>query len=177
METRYPPHVNTRPPHFDVPQQEAYLNLWRTYDCLKSLEDELFGQYQLSAQQYNALRLLRATAPEPIRTLLLAQRLISRAPDITRLLNRLEQRGLVERERSDSNRRVVEVRITADGLQLLKEMDAQVREMHLRQLGHLDQEELRQLTHLLQRARRPHEDDSCDWLNEVSQKSAGQSAR
>ena len=67
---------------FDSPEQETFLNLWRTYDCLKALEDELFSSYQLSAQQYNALRLLRSVHPASMQTLALGKRLISRGPRI-----------------------------------------------------------------------------------------------
>src|SRR5262245_22270781 len=88
------PRVGHKTVHFDSPEQEAFLNLWRTYDRLRALEDDLFGRYELTGQQYNALRLLRAAHPEPVPTLALAARLISRAPDITRLLDRLEERGL-----------------------------------------------------------------------------------
>ena len=94
---------------FDSPEQEAYLNLWRTYDRLRAVEDELFGRHDLTAQQYNALRLLRGVHPGRLPTLALAARLVSRAPDITRMLDRLEERGLVERVRPAGNRRVVEV--------------------------------------------------------------------
>src|SRR5215510_12397015 len=100
------------PRHFDSHQQEAYLNLWRTYDRLRMLEDELFARHDLTAQQYNALRLLRAEYPSALPTLVLAGRLVSHAPDITRLVDRLEQRGLVARRRVPDNRRVVEVGIT-----------------------------------------------------------------
>src|SRR6478735_11133973 len=91
---------------FDSLEQEAFLNLWRTYDRLRALEDELFAQHDLTPQQYNALRLLRAVHPAGLRTLELASRLISRAPDITRLIDRLEGRGLVCRTRLADNRRV-----------------------------------------------------------------------
>src|SRR3954447_23815527 len=101
--------------HFDSPEQEVFLSLWRTYDRLRSLEDELFGRHGLTAQQYNALRLLRAAHPRKVPTLSLGGKLISRAPDITRLLDKLVERGLVERERPADNRRVVLVGITADG--------------------------------------------------------------
>src|SRR5207245_6033646 len=84
---------------FDSPEQEVFLNLWRTYDRLRTLEDELFSRYDLTPQQYNALRLLRGEHPNTMPTLLLARRLVSRAPDITRLLDKLEQRGFIERER------------------------------------------------------------------------------
>src|SRR3954447_6768407 len=97
----------TRPQRVDLPAQEGYLNLWRTYDRLRLLEDELFGRYDLTAQQYNALRLLKAAHPKKVATLHLAGRLVSRAPDITRLVDRLVERGLADRERPADNRRVV----------------------------------------------------------------------
>src|SRR5260221_11024940 len=86
-----------RKPRFDSPQQEAFLALWRTYDRLRALEDELFARFDLTPQQYNALRLLRAEHPDALPTLVLAERLVSRAPDITRLLAKLEERGLLTR--------------------------------------------------------------------------------
>jgi len=151
---------------FDSPEQEAFLNLWRTYDCLKALEDELFARYQLSAQQYNALRLLRSVYPGSMQTLALGKRLISRGPDTTRMLDRLEQRQLIVRTRRTENRRVVEIAITSEGIQLLEEMAGSVKEMHEKQLGHLNRSELQELTELLKRIRKPHEDASCDWLDE-----------
>src|SRR5947207_7057565 len=93
--------------HFDSLEQEVFLSLWRTYDRLRALEDELFGRHDLTAQQYNALRLLRGRHPETLPTLTLAARLVSKAPDITRLLDRLDGRGLIKRERLPDNRRVV----------------------------------------------------------------------
>jgi len=143
---------------FDSLQQEGFLNLWRTYDRLKSLEDETFTQYGLSAQQYNTLRLLRSVAPGTMATLDLGRRLISRAPDMTRLLDRLEQRGLLSRQRLADNRRVVAVRITQAGLDLLNEIQSAVLDCHARQLGHLQDADLRQLIELLKAARLPHED-------------------
>jgi len=149
--------------HFDSPQQEAYLSLWRTYDRLRQLEDELFGRFELTAQQYNSLRLLKAAAPGKLPTLSLASRLVSRAPDITRLLDRLHDRRLIERQRPSDNRRVVMVGITETGLALLAELAGQVRDCHLRQLGHLRAGEIRSLVELLRKARQPHETESSDW--------------
>jgi DNA-binding MarR family transcriptional regulator len=149
--------------HFDSPQQEAYLNLWRTYDRLRELEDQLFGSFGLTAQQYNTLRLLRAAHPGKVPTLAIASRLISRAPDITRLLDRLHDRGLVERERPSDNRRVVNVGITEAGLNLLDELADQVKRCHADQLGHLSPAELRKLVALLKKARQPHEPDESSW--------------
>lgn len=151
---------------FDSPRQEAFVNLWRTYDRLRLLEDELFGAHQLSAQQYNALRLLAAEHPRAVPTLLLAKRLISRAPDITRLVDKLEKAGYVARERRAENRRIVGVRATDAGFAKLDEMADAVRRMHERQLGHLSAGELRDLVSLLKRARQPHEDPEGHWLNE-----------
>src|SRR6516225_746829 len=117
------PRTRRKNRRFDAPEQEAYLNLWRTYDRLRALEDELFGRHNLRAQQYNALRLLRGEHPRPLPTLAIAARLISRAPDITRLIDKLEERGLVRRERPADNRRFVYVGITKAGLGLLAKLD------------------------------------------------------
>jgi DNA-binding MarR family transcriptional regulator len=148
---------------FDSPQQEVFLNLWRTYDRLRALEDELFDRFDLTPQQYNALRLLRGDHPCKLRTLDLAARLVSRAPDITRLLDKLERRGLVERDRPAHNRRVVYVGITEPGLALLRELRDPVRQCHARQLGHLPRKQMQQLITLLRAARQPHEDPAGEW--------------
>jgi DNA-binding MarR family transcriptional regulator len=145
--------------HFDSLEQEAFLNLWRTYDRLRALEDELFAAHDLTPQQYNALRLLRSQHPQKIRTLDLAARLVSRAPDITRLLDKLEQRDLIARDRPADNRRVVWIGITPAGIALLQELQKPIRECHVRQLGHLSAGELRQLIRLLCTAREPHDSE------------------
>src|SRR5260370_19481749 len=112
----YKPPAKVR--HFDSPEQEAFLNLWRTYDRLRAYEDELFGRWDLTPQQYNALRLLRGSHPHKLATLALAARLVSRAPDITRLLDKLESRGLIERARAAENRPGAHGRLTDPGLHL-----------------------------------------------------------
>jgi len=157
------PRAASTPRHFDSPEQEAFLGLWRTFDRLRTLEDELFARYDLTAQQYNALRLLRAAQPGTLRTLDIGARLISRAPDTTRLLDKLVDRGLIERNRPATNRREVHVAITAAGVVLLEELQVPLRECHARQLGHLSQDELRDLTALLRTARLPHEDADSSW--------------
>jgi DNA-binding MarR family transcriptional regulator len=149
-------------PRFDSVAQEVYLGLWRTYDRLRALEDELFARYDLTAQQYNALRLLKAARPETMPTLLLADRLVSRAPDITRMIDRLEERGLVSRERLKEDRRVVRVAITTTGLTLVKEIAGPLAECHAKQLGHLAAADLRKLSELL-RGTAPHEPDESVW--------------
>ncbi|GAA4437266.1 MarR family winged helix-turn-helix transcriptional regulator [Bremerella cremea] len=155
-----PQKSRTRPPggKFDSLEQEVFLNLWRTYDRLKTIEEEVFGKVGLSAQQYNTLRLLKSVHPASMPTLVLGSRLISRAPDMTRLLDKLEQRGLLTRERRPENRRVVEVTISPAGLQLLEQLAEQVEQCHARQLGHLSPAHLKQLAGLLRDARAPHED-------------------
>src|SRR5262245_459843 len=151
------------PRRFDSPQQEAYLNLWRTYDRLRMIEDELFLRHDLTAQQYNALRLLRAEHPAALPTLVLAGKLVSHAPDITRLVDRLEERGLVARHRMADNRRVVQIAITETGLSLLKQLDQPVRDCHHKQLGHLTNAQLQSLIDLLRTARQLHEHEESPW--------------
>jgi DNA-binding MarR family transcriptional regulator len=150
-------------PRFDSLQQEVYLGLWRTYDRLRALEDELFANYNLTAQQYNVLRLLKAARPEPVPTLALGDRLVSRAPDITRMIDRLEERGLVARERLAEDRRVVRVRITDAGLELVSKIAGPLGDCHARQLGHLTDADLKKLSALLREARLPHEPDESVW--------------
>jgi DNA-binding MarR family transcriptional regulator len=162
MTTLQPRQTRTGRP-FDSLEQEVFLSLWRTYDRLRALEDELFGRYDLTPQQYNALRLLSSERPNKIRTLELAARLVSRAPDITRLLDKLDQRGLIERDRPADNRRVVYIGITDAGLAIMRELREPLRECHTRQLGHLSPKELKDLSALLRAARRPHEDACSIW--------------
>jgi DNA-binding MarR family transcriptional regulator len=149
--------------HFDSLEQEVFLNLWRTYDRLRAFEDDLFSEHDLTPQQYNALRILRGTHPLKIHTLDLAARLVSRAPDITRLLDKLEQRGLIERDRPPDNRRVVRIGITEAGLKLLEELHEPLQTCHGKQLGHLSQKQLKELSALLHAAREPHEEEASSW--------------
>ncbi len=100
---------------FDSIEQELYLNLWRTYDRLRMLEEALFSRFEVTSQQYNVLRLLDAAYPEGLTTLNVAGRLISRAPDITRMLDSLEKRSLLERIRNGEDRRQVHAKITPEG--------------------------------------------------------------
>jgi len=149
--------------HFDSLAQEVYLNLWRAYDRLQLIEEELFAGYDLTAQQYNVLRLLRGKHPGDLPTLALSRLLVSRAPDITRILDKLERRGLITRRRPDENRRVVRVAITSAGLALLKQLHQPVRDCHQRQLGHLSAAEQKRLVTSLKAVRKPHEPPDGDW--------------
>jgi DNA-binding MarR family transcriptional regulator len=149
---------------FDSLEQEVFLNLWRTYDRLRTFEDELFSRFDLTPQQYNALRLLKSQHPDKLHTLDLASRLVSKAPDITRLLDKLEQRSLIARDRPADNRRVVRVGITDAGLALLEQLNDPILECHSRQLGHLSRQQLLDLVALLRKAREPHEPTDGAWI-------------
>lgn len=148
---------------FDSPEQEAYLALWRTYDRLRAFEDDLFARFDLTAQQYNLLRLLAADRPAAVPAAKLLARLVSKAPDITRMLDRLEVRGLLTRSRSDEDRRAILVAITDAGLALLADLVGPLADCHDRQLGHLRPTELQCLIALLQAARAPHEPAGSPW--------------
>ncbi len=148
---------------FDSPQQETYLALWRTYDRLRALEDSLFAEFDLTAQQYNLLRLLRATHPDSVPTLSLVDQLVSRAPNVTRMLDQLEKRELIVRRRSTEDRRSVFVGITDAGLVLLRLIAEPLQECHRRQLGHLSSSDLNHLGKILRKARAPHEAENSPW--------------
>lgn len=161
-----PAHIRKSPVRFDTPEQEAFLNLWRTYDRLQAIEEAFFDRFGLTAQQYNAMRLLQAARPDLLPTLAVADRLVSRAPDITRLLDKLERRGLVFRERSPRDRRVVHLGITDAGIALLDEIAGPLRACHEKQLGHLSAADLKRLVTLLKAVRQPHEPEDSPWRTE-----------
>ncbi|HWB33524.1 MAG TPA: MarR family transcriptional regulator [Acidobacteriaceae bacterium] len=130
----------------------------RTVDLLGRSMAGLLKAEDLSANQYNVLRILRGASgsgstSEGLACGEIGDRMITRDPDITRLLDRLERRGLIERWRDERDRRVVMGRITAEGLKLLNRMDEPVQEAHRRQLGHLGPKRLAELVELLKMAR------------------------
>jgi DNA-binding MarR family transcriptional regulator len=135
----------------------VFVSLLRTADALARGAEALLKPTGLSATQYNVLRILRGAGPEGLACREVGYRMISRDPDITRLMDRMESRGLIARARGEEDRRVVKTRITAEGLRILGELDAPVQELHRRQLHHLPAKELRQLSLLLERARMPAE--------------------
>jgi len=134
------------------PEELTFLELCRTTDRLSRSLDFLLKAEDLSSNQYNVLRILRGS-PDGLPCGEIGNRMITRDPDITRLLDRLEKRELISRCRETKDRRMVMARITPAGLELLARMDGPVREGHRRQLGHLGRERLRQLTELLRVAR------------------------
>jgi len=134
-------------------EEEVFLNILRTGDALRQGELALFKSARLSPSQYNVLRILRGAGVSGLACQEIAERMITRDPDITRLLDRLEARELVSRAREETDRRVVTTRITEHGLALLQNLDAPLLEVHRRQLGHLAPERLEQLVELLEAAR------------------------
>jgi DNA-binding MarR family transcriptional regulator len=140
---------------FESIEQEVFLEVLRTGNAL--LEDFacMLRRYRLTQPQYNVLRILRGAGPAGLPSGEVGERMVmSRAPDATRLLVRMEERGLVQRERRADNRRFVTARITREGLALLKAIDEPLRQMHMQQLHHMTRRELETLATLLERARK-----------------------
>ncbi len=134
------------------PEEAAFLDLLRTTDMLSRGLIHVLKAEELSATQYNVLRILRGSL-EGLPCGEIASRMITRDPDVTRLLDRLEKRGLISRCRETKDRRTVMARITPEGLKLLARLDEPVQAGHRKQLGHLGRERLRLLTELLSAAR------------------------
>lgn len=138
---------------FDCLQQEFFLNVIRTADHLSRGFEELLKPYSLSPTQYNILRILRGAGECGLHCKGIGEHLITRDPDITRLLDRLEARSLITRNRDTRDRRVVSTRITPEGLKILKELDKPVLDFHRTQLAHLPEATLTQLIDLLEDVR------------------------
>ena len=137
---------------FDSPEQEAMLNIARTADRFGICFARLFREYGLTPSQYNVLRILRGEG-KPLPILEVADRMLAAVPGITGLIDRLEGMGLLVRERSTEDRRVVFVAITPQGLDLLARLDEPEAALHKRLIGHLSPAELRELSRLLEKAR------------------------
>ena len=138
---------------FSSREQEAYLALLRTADALQASMEGKLKEFGLTATQYNALRILRGAGSEGLPCSEIGERMITHDPDITRLLNRLEQRGFTERTRGKQDRRVIYGRITAAGLKLLREMDVPVEKFGREMLRHVGQQKLKHLIALLEEVR------------------------
>ena len=136
-------------------EEEAYLNLVRTADLLTREVAAVLKPHQLSEAQYNVLRILRGAGPDGHACSEIGDRLVTRDPDVTRLLDLLESRALIARSREHADRRVVTTRITAAGLALLDDLDAPVRQAVERMLAHVGARQLGALIALLERAREP----------------------
>ena len=134
------------------PEETAFLDLFRTCDLLSRGPAEVLKTEDLSPTQYNVLRILRG-APKGLPCGEIAGRMITRDPDITRLLDRLAKRGLIARRRETRDRRVVLTKIAPEGLEVLARLDGPIQQAHRQQLGHLGRERLKKLADLLEAAR------------------------
>lgn len=134
------------------PEEAAFLDLLRTADQLTRGAFGVLKAEDLSHTQYNVLRILRG-APQGLPCGEIASRMITRDPDVTRLLDRMEKRGLIFRARESRDRRRVLTRITPEGLKLVDRLDEPVQRIHRKLLGHLGKERLRTLGELLAAAR------------------------
>jgi DNA-binding MarR family transcriptional regulator len=168
-------HEIARKRPFDLPEQEAWLNLQRTASRLAEPFDRLFRDHGLSQATYNVLRILRGVHAEPqpqpepdpnrgagaqagvgptgLPSGEICRRMVSRGADVTRLVDRLAREGLVERHRDGEDRRVVHVAITPAGLERLAALDAPIRELHRSQLAAVPAADLAALNDLLVRVR------------------------
>jgi DNA-binding MarR family transcriptional regulator len=141
---------------FATLEGEAFVNVLRTASVLSHEVAELLRGYDLTQTQYNVLRILRGAGDEGLNAGDIGSRMITREPDVTRLLDRLEKRGLVERWRCTEDRRVVWTRIKDAGRELIAGVDAPGEALHERQLSHLGPERLRLLIELLEEVRAEH---------------------
>ena len=134
-------------------EEEAYLNVQRTANALSDEIGDLLRAHQLTPPQYNVLRILRGAGETGLTASEIGDRMITRDPDVTRLVDRLEKRGLVERWRCTHDRRVVWTRVSPAGLAAIEPLDEPLHALHVRQLAHLGEEKLRTLVALLEEAR------------------------
>ena len=135
------------------PEEEATLNVVRTSDALLLALSDVLKPHLLSATQYNVLRILRGAGDQGASCKDIGIRLVARDPDITRLMDRLEERGLVTRDRDGQDRRVVTHRLTRAGLELVNELDRPIETMHRKNMGHMKAGKLRELVTLLEEVR------------------------
>ena len=134
-------------------QEEALLNIVRTAATMTDDMEELLKQRGITNTQYNVLRILRAAEPEGLCRNELRDRMLTRMPDVTRLLDRMEEAGLVARSRDNEDRRLVSTRITPAGRKLVDDLDAPVQAYHKTRLAHVSDDQLQTLVDLLTLAR------------------------
>ena len=137
---------------FSSLELEAILNILRTNDQFENRFGRLFREYGLTASQYNVLRILRGEG-QPMPCQEISGRMLHVVPAMTGLVDRLESQGMVKRQRSTEDRRVVYVEITKQATNLLNKMEGPLEELHQRLIGHLSRTELKQLSRLLEKAR------------------------
>ena len=134
-------------------ENRIFIGLLQAADALGQQAEQLLKATGLSGAQYNVLRILRGAEPAGLPCRGIGDRMISHDPDMTRLLDRMEERGLITRVRQTDDRRVVKTRITAQGLRLLKTLDRPIYDLHKRQFRHLPAARLKILSELLEELR------------------------
>jgi len=134
-------------------EKRVFVSLLQTADTLGQEAEQLLKAAGLTGAQFNVLRILRGAEPSGLACRAIGERMISHDPDMTRLLDRMEKRGLITRERQCDDRRVVKTRITAQGLSLLKTFDQPVYDLHKRQFRHMSATRLKILYDLLEEVR------------------------
>jgi MarR family transcriptional regulator, organic hydroperoxide resistance regulator len=134
-------------------EDRLFVALLTVADALSLEAEQLVKSAGLGAAQYNVLRILRGAEPQGLACSAIGDRMISHDPDITRLLDRMEKRGLITRERQTDDRRVVLTRITSEGLDILKPLDQPMHELHKRQFRHMPASRLKELAKLLEELR------------------------
>ena len=134
-------------------EEEVHLNILRTAELLSWGVSETLKQADLTPTQYNALRILRGAGREGVSCSQISERMVTKDSDVTRLLDRLEARGLILRSRETKDRRVITAQITEDGLRVLAELEKPILECHRRQLGHMGEKRLATLNKLLEDVR------------------------
>jgi len=134
-------------------EARIFVALQKAADALGLEGEQLLKPHGLTGTQYNVLRILRGAEPTGLACRGIGERMISHDPDMTRLLDRMEKRGLITRERQTDDRRVIKTRITPAGLTLLKSLDQPVRELHKRQFRHMSAARLHTLAELLEEVR------------------------
>jgi len=138
-------------PHTSPSQEtRVFVALLKASDRLSQQAEQVIKQHGLTGSQYNVLRILRGAEPAGLPCKGISDRMISHDPDMTRLLDRLEKRGLITRERQSEDRRVVKTRITAQGLQTLKKLDVPVLNLHRKQFRNIDAAQLKNLAAMLE---------------------------
>lgn len=140
---------------FDIPEEEAFLNIARSYSILMNELERFFKPSKLSFATYNVLRILRSAQPDGKTCSQIGGDMVARVPDVTRLIDRLETANLVTRNRQNEDRRIVRVRITPQGLTLVNSLDGAIANFYRMKLGHLTKAQVEALNALLYLTRHP----------------------
>jgi DNA-binding MarR family transcriptional regulator len=149
-------------------EDRLFVAIVKAADSLSQEAEQLIKTAGLTGAQYNVLRILRGAEPDGLLCRGIGERMISRDPDITRLLDRMESHKLITRERQNEDRRVIKTRITTEGLKLLKKLDRPVHELHKGQFRHMSQAHVKQLTELLIEVEKREPDEAAHASKTIS---------